>query len=101
MNLIIPHEILSIILFYTCFCRAIKTNGTVKKDVLAAFWLLGIVSSIAIFAPLSFGWEPDCMSLVLLFAVVVVQIVTSEHWRHGIPKEFIHEDQRELPLDHS
>lgn len=93
MNLIIPHEILSIILFYTCFCRAVKTNETVRKDVLAAFWLLGVVSCIAVFAPMAFGWEPDCMSVVLLFGIVIVQAVTAEHWRHGIPKEFIDESK--------
>lgn len=101
MSLLIAHEILAAILFYTCFCRAVKMNGRVRKDVLAAFWILGIVSSIAIFAPMAFGWEPDCMSVVLLLAVVIVQIVTSAHWRDGIPKEFIDECDCELPRDHS
>lgn len=83
------HELLSIALFYTCFCRAVKTNKTVKKDVLAAFWLLGCVACVAMFAPLVFGWRPDLMSVALLAGINIVQIVTSAHWKDGIPKEFI------------
>lgn len=89
MIVLIVHELLAIALFYTCFCRAVKTNRTVKRDVLAAFWILGMVSCIAMFAPLAFGWRPDLMSIALLGSVVIVQIVTSAHWRDGIPKEFI------------
>ena len=85
------HEILSLALFYTCFCRAVRTNKTVKKDVLAAFWFLGVIASMAMFAPLAFGWRPDFVSLGLLSAIVTVQAVTSVHWRHGIPKEFVNE----------
>ena len=85
------HELLSIALFYTCFCRAVKTNKTVKEDVLAAFWLLGCVACIAMFAPLAFAWRPDPMSVALLAAVVIVQIVTAVHWKDGIPKEFVND----------
>lgn len=83
------HEILSIALFYTCFCRAVKTTHKVRKDVLAAFWLLGVVSCIAMFSPLVFGWTPDAMSLALLASVLIVQVVTASHWRDGIPKDFL------------
>lgn len=85
------HEILSIALFYTCFCRAVRTNKTVRKDVLAAFWLLGVIASIAMFAPLAFNWRPDFISIALMAAIVIVQVVTSAHWKDGIPKEFINE----------
>lgn len=88
------HEILSLVLFYTCFCRAVKTSKAVRPDVLAAFWLLGCIACLAMFAPLTFGYRPDWMSLSLLASIVIVQIVTSAHWRDGIPKEFIHESQR-------
>ena len=91
MTLLIAHEILAAMLFYTCFCRAVKTNGTVRKDVLVALWFLGSVSSISMFAPLAFGWEPDCMSVLLLLSMVIVQVVTAAHLRYGIPKEFIDE----------
>ena len=87
--MLILHEVLSMVLFYTCFCRAVKTNKTVRRDVLAAFWFLGIVASLSMFAPLSFGWRPDLVSLALLAAIVFVQLVTSTHWRHAIPHGFI------------
>lgn len=83
------HEFLSFALFYTCFCRAVKTDRRVRKDVLAAFWLLGTVSIVAMFAPLAFQWRPDFMSLALILSILIVQLVTAAHWRHGIPREFI------------
>ena len=85
------HEALAIALFATCFCRAVKTDRSVRKDVLAAFWLLGVVACIAIFAPMAFGWKPDLMSIALLAGTVIVQLVTGAHWKHGVPKEFIHD----------
>jgi uncharacterized membrane protein len=69
----------------------VRTNNTVKKDVLAAFWLLGVVAVLSIFAPISFNWRPDGMSIVLLAAVVIVQVVTAVHWNNGIPKEFVND----------
>lgn len=83
------HEFLSLALFYTCFCRAVKTDKTVKKDVLLAFWILGCVACVSMFAPLAFGWHPDWVTLSLLASVVMLQIVTSAHWRNGIPQEFV------------
>jgi hypothetical protein len=91
MSLLITHEILAAMLFYTCFCRAVKTNGTVRVDVLIALWFLGIVSCVSMFAPMAFGWEPDLMSVMLLLGMVIVQVVTAAHWRDGIPKEFVDE----------
>lgn len=92
MTLII-HEVLSMILFYTCFCRAVKTDRSVKKNVLAAFWVLGASSCLSLFAPLAFGWNPDAVSLILLGGIVIVQVATSVLWRHGIPKGLINEGQ--------
>lgn len=83
------HEFLSLALFYTCFCRAVKTDRTVKKDVLVAFWILGCVACVSMLAPLAFGWRPDWVTLSLLASLVMLQIVTSAHWRKGIPQEFI------------
>lgn len=85
------HEVLAIALFATCFCRAVQTDRSVRKDVLAAFWVLGMVACIAIFAPVAFGWRPDWMSLALLAGTLTVQVVTGVHWKHGVPKEFIHD----------
>jgi hypothetical protein len=88
------HELLSLALLYTCFCRAVKTNKTVRKDVLAAFWFLGATASMSMFAPLAFGWRPDFVSLTLLASILAVQVATSARWRTGIPKDFINESQR-------
>lgn len=89
MTLTILHEALSAMLFITCFGRALKTNRHVKRSILIAFWYLGIVAVVSMFAPIAFSWTPDFLSLSLLLAILGVQIVTAVHWRHGVPKEFV------------
>ena len=83
------HEFLSLALFYTCFCRAVKTDRRVKKDVLLAFWIQGCVACVSMFAPLAWGWRPDWITVSLLAAVVLLQVVNSAHWQQGIPQEFL------------
>lgn len=88
MNIVI-HEILSIILFYTCFCRAVKTDETTRFSILVAFWFMSAASVISMFAPLVIpNYQPDFVTLTLLFAIVLVQVVASYHWRHGVPDAF-------------
>lgn len=89
MTILVIHEALSIILFYTCFCRAVKMDGSTRQAVLLSFWLLSMASVLCIFAPLALSWEPDVVSIFLLFAIVVVQLVTSSYWRHGVPRDYV------------
>ena len=89
MTLTVLHEVLSAMLFYTCFGRALKTNRHVKRSILIAYWYLGIVAVVSMFAPLAFQWTPDFVSISLLLAILGVQIVTAVNWMHGVPKEFV------------
>lgn len=88
MNILI-YEILSCTLFYTCFCRAVKTDETTRLSILLAFWVMSAASVVCIFAPLVFkGYTPDFVTILLLFSIVLVQVVASYHWRHGVPDAF-------------
>ena len=89
MTLTFLHEVLSAMLFITCFGRALKTNRHVRRSILVAFWYLGIVAVVSMFVPIAFQWRPDFVSISLLLAILGVQIVTAGHWRHGVPKEFV------------
>ncbi len=82
------HYALSVFFFYTCFCRAVKTDCTNSKDILLAFWCLGIASVVCLGAPIVFDWRPDGVSLSLLASIVLVQTVTARHWRGGPPNQF-------------
>lgn len=85
---LIAHEILSMALLWSCFCRAVILTRSARRDIRIAFWLLGVTSVWCLFYPLVFPWEPDPVSLALLASIVIVQGVTSFHWKGGIPTAF-------------
>lgn len=81
-------EAFSLLTFYTCFCRSAHTSkANTKRDVRWAFTLLGVVSILCIVAPL-WGYQPDLISLLLAASAAIVQVVTSHHWRRGVPLPF-------------
>jgi len=91
---IFAHEMLCAALFFTVFCRAVKTDSTIKADVRFAFFVLGIVSCMGMAAPLAWAYQPDLMDLALLAAVVLVQAVTAHHWQHEVPHQFVKSEFR-------
>jgi len=86
--MLIIHEAFAVLLLYTCFCRAVKMNSGTRRTVRLAFYALSLSALLCVFAPLTFKWRPDFVSLALLVAVVIVQMVTSSYWRDGIPQHF-------------
>ncbi len=85
--LLVIHEILSFMLFYSCFCRSVKMTPDTERDIRLAFWVLSIASVVSLFAPLQ-GWRPDYIHIVLLIAFSVVQFSTAKYWRHETPEHF-------------
>ena len=88
------HELLCAALFYTVFCRAVKSNADVKTDVRLAFFALGSAAIMGMVAPLAWGHQPSIFDLALLSSVVLVQILTAHHWRDGVPEHFLHPQRR-------
>jgi hypothetical protein len=81
-------EAFSIATFWSCFCRAAHTDKrNTRRDVRWAFTLLGVAAILCAVAPL-FHYQPDGISVLLAGAIAVVQLVTSHHWRHGVPVRF-------------
>lgn len=73
---------------YSCFCRASHTNkANTKRDVRWAFSLLGVVSIVGAAVPFA-GYEPDPVAVMFAGATAAVQLVTSFHWRRGVPAQF-------------
>lgn len=85
--ILIIHETLCGAIFFSVFCRSVKSNEKVRADVRVAFLLLGTVACIGMAAPLVWGL-PDLFVLSLLAAIALVQIVTSRHWHAGVPHSY-------------
>lgn len=91
---VLIHEALCCALFYTVFCRAVRSDARVKVDVRFAFWVLGVVSIMGMAAPIVWAHAPSVFDLALLFAVVLVQAVTAKHWTGGVPEFFLQVEHR-------
>lgn len=86
--MLIAHELLCLLLIYTVFCRAVRTDHTVRVDVRLSFFLLGVVACFGVPAPLIWGLIPNTFTLLLLAGVTIVQISTARHWVDGVPHVF-------------
>lgn len=89
MTLLVLHEALCAAVWYTVFCRAVRSDHTVRLDVRLSFIALGLASALGMAAPLAWGWQPDWYTLVLLASITLVQGVTAAHWQAGVPDQFI------------
>ena len=86
---IVFHELLAGMLFYTCFCRAIRMDkDSTSYGVMFAFWMLGVSSVVMIAAPIVSTWRPSLPTCVLMAAIIFVQYTTSRHWHGGVPDAF-------------
>ena len=94
MTLTLIHVVLSLALLYSQFCRSVKTDCNTRPGILAAFYLLTGAAILSLFAPLVLpGWRPSLETIALLFAITVVQAVTSRFWRSGVPRSFVNDHQ--------
>lgn len=85
---LILHEVLCLALFYSVFCRAVRSCEKVRTDVRFAFFLLGLVACAGMAAPIAWLFVPTGFDLLLLMAITVVQLVTAHHWTAGVPDRF-------------
>lgn len=88
MTRLVLWELLCIGLFWSVFCRSVRVDKTTRLDVRLALWLVGIAALVGMGSTL-YGWLPDGVTLVIVGAVVVMQVVMARHWRHGVPRQFV------------
>lgn len=86
-------ESLCLALLWSVFCRSVRASHTTRLDVRFGVWSVGVASVIGIGAP-AYGWRPDWVVLLIVAAVVVMQVVFAQHWRHGVPPQFVKEAHR-------
>ncbi len=86
--------VLSGALWWTCFCRVVRTDTQTHLAVRAAFCLLAAVAGACAIAPFGVlepllpAAEPGVMQLVLLAGMVIVQGLTVSFWKDGVPAHF-------------
>ena len=91
---VLIHEALCFALFYTVFCRAVRSDARVKADVRFAFFALGVASIMGMAAPIVWAHDPSRFDLALLASIVLVQAVTARHWAHGVPEHFLQDKHK-------
>jgi len=81
-------EVLCLALFWSVFCRSVRTSASTKFDIRVAIFLVGLSSLVGLGAPL-YGWEPDTVTLAIVTSIVVMQVVMAQHWGKGVPAHFV------------
>jgi hypothetical protein len=87
--MIIAHEILCFMLFYSVFCRAVRMDHTTRPGIRISLQVMGTVAAIGIAVPLHWRtWMPDWFTLAMLASITALQLVTAYHWVNGVPSQF-------------
>lgn len=81
-------EVLCLALWWSVFCRSVRTSTTTRLDVRVAIFLVGVGSLLGLGAPL-YEWEPDTITLYIIGSVVIMQVVAAQHWGKGVPEHFV------------
>lgn len=81
------HEILSLALMWSAFCRSALASESTKPCVRFALLSMGAVGAVAVVAPL-YGWSPDWVTISILAGFVINQVVNAQLWRFGVPDAF-------------
>ncbi len=88
-------EIYALALLLSCFCRlALTRKSNTVRAVRWTFTALSIVAACCVAAPWLTGYQPDAMATALVGVIALTQIVTSHHWRKGVPAQFLKEPKR-------
>lgn len=86
-------ELLCVALLWSVFCRSVRVDTTTRIEIRLALQIVGIAALIGLGAPL-YGWVPDVVTMIIVGAIVIMQAVMAQLWRHGVPHPFIQELHR-------
>lgn len=96
--LLIVQSILAGALMWSCFVRLAKTNAETVREIRWAIWFLFCCAGLVFASPIlpmldsSINWRsmttPAWIWISLLAAIVMVQVATSRHWKHGPPSSY-------------
>lgn len=95
--LLVLHTALCSILFWSAWCRIVKTSERhTRKSIRSSMALAAMAALVMMAAPWSadlWPWfpryTPHPVTLVLLASYAAVQVSTARHWLHGVPASFV------------
>jgi hypothetical protein len=92
---LIVHTILCAAIFWSSWCRIVKTTKTATRRSIRWAFSMASGGSILIgaapfvnYIPGYGGYQIHWTTLVLLAGFAAVQLATSYHWRNGVPESF-------------
>lgn len=88
-------ELLCVALFWSVFCRSVRVDTTTRLEIRLALLAVGVAALVGMAAPL-YDWVPDLVTLIIVSAIVIMQTVMAQLWRHGVPHQFIHDDHKPM-----
>lgn len=75
-------------LFYTCFCRLVRTSRDTEVGVRTAFILLASAALVSLGLVFYGHYQPTLSDVILPAAMLLVQAITARYWRDGVPPHF-------------
>ena len=87
--MLVAHLLMCLYVFWSVFVRARWLDDRAQLGVRLVFCFLGCIALLGLAWPIARPWAPDLWSVALLAAVCLVQSVTAEKWRHGVPEQFL------------
>ena len=90
--LLLIFELHAFALLVSGFCRmAMTSKQNTRPTIRWVFTMLSLVAATCVVAPVLFDYRPDWVSAALVAVFAYTQIVTSYHWRRGVPTQFLKE----------
>ena len=93
MTLTVIHAAICAALFWSCFCRLVRTDHDTYPSVRLGFTVLGAGALASAVAPWTWDVHHSWPSTALAGATLLAQGVTARFWRDGVPCYF----QRKAP----
>lgn len=81
-------DFLCLALLWSIFGRSVRTDQTTVLPVRLSMWAVGLAALLGLGAPM-YEWEPDIVIVLILFPLVLMQFVMSNHWRYGVPAQYV------------
>ena len=92
MTLTVINTAICVALFWSCFCRLVRTDDSTYPSVRFGFAALGAGALASAVAPWVWGTCANWPSTTLAAGILLAQGVTARFWRLGVPAHF----QREV-----
>lgn len=71
-------------LFWTCFCRACRTNDNTYRSIRLALLTLGACAIASGVAPWAWGIYPTLVQVALTTGMLMIQAATARAWAGGV-----------------